>query len=752
MSRNFELLRRAELGTNPSEMLTPAATVLPPSRPTLQPRREQAAEWAAALSILRKHWRISALFSGVVLATVAIAVFTMKAVYEPVARLEVDPPGETFSLESASSNYDDAEYLETQSQNLKGDKLAIGVIRKLHLDQNPEIVPDAETRARKDASGDAQDVVRLTPAENAALGAFRSHLSVTRDTSSRVITVSFASHDPVLAAQITNAVVHTYIDQTFEEQHDAIMRSTEWLSRQLDDIRTRMEESNRVLADFQKSIGVADVDENKSTFTEQLAQLNQQLTQAQADRIQLEALLRSVKSGNPDSLPEFRNNPVVQQLSEKLAEQRAQLAQDSVIYGKNHPVVKKLQSQVEELQAQLDAQKTAVLAAVRTNYTAAKSREELMNSELKGTTDQINKMAKYNALKHEAQANSDLYNSLFARVKEAGIAAASKSSNIRVVDEARVLMFPTRPNRMLDLGIGLLVALIGGVAVAFVREQIDTRLFTPEDMRAWIGTSNISILPLFFADGNHQLTAAGGNGRGLEKLAPGIRFLLDHPYSPEAEALRSLYTSIMLSQPGAPPQVVLVVSSFPGEGKTTVALNLAIAMSQHGNTCLVDADLRRGRIATAFGISAKVGLTEILEASATIEDTLVSVPRLDNLSIVPAHAGSANAGQLVCSEAMRQTIAALRQRFQYVVIDSAPLLPFADGRALSAAVDGLIFVGRSGVTTRQVVQRSLELLEEVHAAPVLEFVLNAADLASAEYRYYQYGSNYYKPTSKTASN
>jgi Mrp family chromosome partitioning ATPase len=161
---------------------------------------------------------------------------------------------------------------------------------------------------------------------------------------------------------------------------------------------------------------------------------------------------------------------------------------------------------------------------------------------------------------------------------------------------------------------------------------------------------------------------------------------------------------------------------------------------------LVDADLRRGRIAAAFGVSSNAGLSDVLQGTVEFADALVSIPSLDNLSVIPAHAGSANAGQLVCSENMRQVVAMLRERFRYVVIDSAPLLPFADGRAMSASVDGLIFVGRSGVTTREVVQRSLALLNEVHSAPVLEFVLNAADLNSAEYRYYQYGNDYYHPT------
>ena len=748
MSKNFELLRQAGISLGTGEALSPQRRDVPSEPLRAIPKRdEKNNEWIWALQVVRKHWRLSALFAAVVIITVVTITLSMKPVYEPVARIEVDPPGEVFSLDG-NSNANDSEYLETQAQNLKSDKLAVDVIRRLHLNQQFRTADSSSDKQTQPAN---LAPYQLTDAENDALHSFRAHLTVTRDTASRLISVSFWSNDPKMAALVTNTVAETFIEDTYKERHDAIVRSSEWLSRQLDDIRGRMEDSNRVLAEFQKSIGVADIDDNKSTFTEHIGELNQQLTQAQADRIQLEALLKSVKAGNPDVLPEIRNNPVVQQLSTRLAEVRSQLAQAQVVYGVNHPKVKELQSQANELQAQLDGQKAAVLGSIRSSYSAARAREQLMDSQIKDAGNQLSAMARYNALKHEAQANSDLYNSLYAKVKEAGIAAASKSSNLRVVDEARVLDVPTRPARLRNILIGIVAALLGGIGLAFVREQFDSRIFTAEDVRNWIGAPNVAIIPLFFSSNGARLPATNGNGQfkttpGNGKLAPGVQFLLDYPHSPEAEALRSLYTSVMLSRPGNPPQTVLVVSSFPGEGKTTVAVNLAIAMAQHGTTCLVDADLRRGRVAAAFGIPSNPGLTEFLNgATSSTESVLTAVSTVPNLSVIPAHAGDIKAGQLVCSERMQMLINELRERFQYVVIDSAPLLPFADGRALSNLVDGLIFVGRAGMTTRQVVLRSMALLDEVHAAPILEFVLNAANLNSPEYRYYQYAYEYYQP-------
>jgi capsular exopolysaccharide synthesis family protein len=712
------------------------------------PDFKKGADWLRALYTIHKHWRLGVLFAAVLMVTVIVVTFTIQPVYEPIARIEVDPPGEQFSLEGGASG-NDSEYLETQAQNLKSDRLAMDVIHRLHLDQNPAMIAANDNKSQ---AGDLSPY-QLSAGEHAALHAFRAHLNVKRDTASRLISVSFSSYDPKLAALVTNTVVNAFIDDTQRDQHDAIMKSSEWLARQLDDIRARMVESNRVLVDFQKSIGIADVDSNRSTFTEQMAELNRQLTQAQADRIQLEALLKSVQAGSPDVLPEIRNNPVVQQLSTKLAEQRADLSQSRVIYGANHPNVKKLQSQVDELQSQLEAQKSAVLGSIRTSYAAARARENLMDSQIKGASSELNQMARYNDLKKEAQANSELYNNLYARVKEAGIAAASKSSNLRIVDEAHILDAPSRPNRPLTIFVGILAALVGGIAVALLREQFDTRIFTPEDVRDCIGTPNVAVLPFFFAPEGNKLLP--GNGKAPLAIAPShsgnwklphdVGFVLHRPHSPEAEALRSLYTSVMLSRTGSPPQVLLVVSSFPGEGKTTVAVNLAMAMAQHGSTCLVDADLRRGRVASTLGVARDIGLTDVLSNTSRLDDALVQVPHLPDLTVLPAHAGSANAGQLMCSDRMPTVLADLRAKFQFVVIDSAPVLPFADGRAISNLADGLIFVGRSGITTREVVVRSLELLQEVHSAPILEFVLNAADLNLPQYRYYYYAYEQYTP-------
>ncbi|MGH9545854.1 MAG: GumC family protein [Terriglobales bacterium] len=755
MSRNFELMRQAGKGLGSRK--PGRIAVLPEENASLQlgtgkPAFEEnkLPDWLRALGTLQKHWKLSLLFAGVILVTTIVVTVFTKPVYEGTTRVEIDPSGEKFSLDNGGSGGSDAEYLETQAQILQGDSLAILVVRKLKLDQNPLLMDVTDPDALKAAPTHSSDIVRLTPQESIALQNLKANLKVKRDVASRLILVSFDSRDPELAAQVPNTLVQIFIDESFKNRHDAIMKSSEWLSRQLDDLRQKMEDSTQALGRMQESLGVTDIDANKSTFTEHIGELSRQETNAQSERIQLQAVLKNVNT--PDSISEVRSSPVVQQLGQKLAEERAALAQALVVYGSNHPTAKKLQSEVDELQSQLEMQKKAIVNSLRASYAAAETRERLMAAEMKGTSKELDKMARYATLKKEVDANVELYNSLYARIKEAGIAEASKSVDIQVVDPARVPDEPIRPRRVLNFAVGLLAALIGGIGVAFIFEELDTKLRSPEDIRRWIGGSNVSIIPMIGEPEGQggrlgwPKRLAGGSARA-ENADAGV-FFLERPNSPEGEAMQALYASIMLSWPNNPPQVLLIVSALPGEGKTTVAMNLSHALAQHANTCLLDADLRKGRVADVLNLPRAPGLGDILSGDTPLESSLCEVPGQGNLSVVPAGRSTGNFGQLICSNKMEQVLSQMRERFGFVVIDSAPILPFVDGRALSTLADAVVLVGRAGVTTRQAMQRSVELISEVHGAPILQIVLNGADCNSTDYKYYGYGYAYHEPTSK----
>ena len=723
-------------------------------------------DWLRAWSTIQKYWQLSATFAISVMIAVVLATVITKPIYAPVVRVEIDPPGdELFSMEDRGRTVAGPDYLETQARNMQSDELLVSVMRQMHLDRLPEftqkslvtksigVVSTAMEKipvwlwGKKNEEVPASSMAGLlvlSPEEARTLRSMHKQLSVNRDTASRLVTVSFASHDPVLSATVTNAIVRSFIDRSYEIRHEAIIRSTEWLERQLDDIRGKMEASNHALAVFQGDSGIADVDQYRSTFTEQLAELSKEKTQALADRIEMRSFLSQVRDGDLKMLPQVQGNQVVQILTQRLSEVRAELSQTLAVYGKNHPNAMRLQNEAEELNSQIKLQQKAIVGEMETKYAAALTRENLINNQLRATSKEVSQMAQYTALKKEAQTNADLYNALYSRVEEAGITAASKSINIRVVDQARVLDTPTRPQPFINLGLGFCVALIGGVFLALIREAFDHRIHTIQDVRQFIGTSAVSILPMAEANGRSTLGSFGSlfsADHQSRLLGVPTNFLLDEPCSEQSEAFRGIHTSVMLSQPGHPPHVLLVGSSLPGEGKTTVAINLAVALAHHGNTCILDADLRRPSVGRAFNITTSSGLGEYLTQSVSLNSIMTRVPQIEGLTVITAGKKVTNPGKLANLDNIRLLIHDLREMYNFVIIDSPPILPYSDGRALAPFVDGVVFVSRAGVVTREAMARSIELLEEVHSAPILEVVLNGANTQDKSYGYrYNYGN------------
>jgi polysaccharide biosynthesis transport protein len=686
------------------------------------PGQDTPTERQQYIRILEKYWRFGALFAAGIFSAIAIVTYSITPVYESTARLEVDPPGsEAFSLAADNPAVIDEDYRDTQSEILKSDELAMAVIHKLRLDRNAIIV------GKKISAGAVASVgnhaTQLTNAENTALRYYQEHLSVALVRKSRVLEVKFSTPDPHLSAQVVNCLVDLFIEGNYKARYDAIMHASEWLSHQMDDIREKAVLSNRALSEYQKAHGIVDVDEKQSSVSQKVADLNHQLAQAKTDRIQLEAYLKGIHTSNEESLPQIRDNSMMQALTQRLIESKAELSQAQTIYGEKSPNVQKLEHHIDELQGQILAEERKTVREIQTNYEAARARENLMSQEIKNATNEMSEVAQYNSLKREAQRDADLYTSLFARIKEAGITAASKSSNVRLVDQARILDRPTWPRRRLNLAIGFVLALLGGVVMAFVREGFDTSIRTGEDVEKLTGLPSLTLVPT---------TSVMLNGKSKKAGLPAASFF-ERPFSPEAEAIRGLQTSILLSHLDNPPRSLLIASAFPKEGKTTVAINLAISLSQVGPTCLVDADLRKSGVAATLHLKCERGLSDVLKGSVPLKKALVGMRRSTRLAILPAGSLTGNLDEFLTLDHMRNVLRELNESCQYVVIDSPPLVPYADARVLSSMVDGVILVGRYGSTSRQALARCAQMLA-VLRAPVLGVVLNDVDLTARDYR------------------
>jgi len=747
MSRTLDLLRLAGEGTDfdessPSNRLMRLSHDMPHA-PFLSAAEshESESDLQTVVRVFRRRWGTAARFAALIMAVTVLMTLFTTPLYAPDVRIEIGPPGsEAFSINHDTLAASDNDYVETQVLNLLSESLAIATIQQLHLDQKPEFIATRHLpllgwlrpRRTHETASQTPDELHLTAKESRALQVFKRQLGVKRLGNSRIVGVSFASKDPHRAAQITNTLAFNYVNEYYRSRHDAIMQSSKWVELQLDDIRQKMEASNQALVKFQRSSGITDLDAQQNTFTQRVAELNRQLTQAEMERVQYESFLSEARFGEEDSLPQVEDNQVILALKQKLAQAQADLTQGLAIYGPNHIKAKQLQSQVNDLNSSLLAEKKKIVEALKTNAIAAASRHRMVAVKLDAMGREMDKLAQSSELKKESATTSDVYNRLYTSLKEASIAAASKSSNIEIVSKARVLENPTSPNTLLNLAIGMFVGIFGGVVLAFVREGLDQTIHTPEEVKRFTGQSPMSIVPLLHSIEPKWFRLHTPQNRDMV-------FVLASPWSPQAEAVRSLKSSILLANAKQSSLVILIVSSTAGEGKTMLSVNLASVLAEQAETCLLDADIRRPRAASTLGLSPQSGLKDVLERVVPLEQALMKVPDVPGLSVLPPRAAGDKVVEIANSPAMEETIAALRQKFRFVVVDCPPIISYPEGRVLSKLADSVILVGRCGTTTREALTRSVEILVEVQA-PMLGVVLNGANLNAPEYSYYKYPS------------
>jgi len=654
--------------------------------------------------------------------------------------------------------------LDKLAQILLSEALASSVFRALRLDHNPEFVskkdiatwehaanPAAPALPRSQSERYLQEQINLsnrTPLESAALQAFQKRLSVNPIRNSRLIEVSFTSQNPQLAQQITNMLVTQYIDQSYHTRYATTMEVSDWLSKQLNDLREKLRASNQAVTDYQKRYGLVETDDRDVPLGQLMGEVNRELSEAQARRIESEAYVRMIDMDHTESLPALREDQLYQQLMGRYVDVRTKLAEARAVYGDDNSNVKKLENESSEISGQIDKERSTVVARLRAAYAAGVARETMMlksREDLKAQMgDASSHMVAYRLLKSEAVADAQLYNTLQGRLSEAGIYAGLKSGNIHVIDLAAKLSKPSGPNRRAIIAAGTMLSAMFSVFLAFVRESLDNKVRTPDDIQSRTGLASLAMLPSANPEPRIArwrnlpagLLGAAEQKRQIANSLPKI--YSGQGQSVEVDAMRDLRTALMFSRPGSPPRTILITSASAGEGKTTVAMNLAALLSRRNQTCLVECDLRRPVLAQVFGFSGTLGLSHVLVGAIPVEKALVRIPELPGLLVLPSGAGVPNPGDLIASQQMQDLLATLKNRFNFVVIDSAPVIPFSDTRFLSTISDAVVLVARYGFTTHRAIARCAQLLNEVQA-PIVGTVVNDIDLASPDYHYYNYG-------------
>jgi succinoglycan biosynthesis transport protein ExoP len=708
--------------------------------------------------LMKRKWTVLAcLFT--VFSVVAIASLKMTPVYEASGSIAINKPDSglvnfnnspTFNLD-----YFDPTELDTEVKILQSDLLALQVVKELALDRRPDF--GGKTPTLPSSLDLAPDPLQADSARTSSLLAnFRGNLKVTLFPNTHIVEVHYRSPDKDLAATVVNTLMSTYTENNFKSRFDSTMQASDWLSKQLVDLQMKVETSQEKLVRYQREHEILGIDEKQNITTQKLDELNKALTAAESERMDKESVYRLVQSGDVDTIASAATvldaagtsqsaNGLLEGLRAKEADVKIQAAELSTQFGPSYPKVAQLNNQMKEIDAQILLETRKVAGKIRGQYMAALQRETMLHDALERQKQEANKLnesaIQYSILKRDLESYRQLYEGLMEKMKQAGVSAGLKSNNFRIVDVARVPTAPIEPNIPRNLLFAFMLGLTSGVGLAFLLEGLDNTVRTTEQAQMISGLPPLGMIPMgsrSAREGADSKRLVIATSKEAVELVTQVR-----PQSQMAESYRALRTSLLLSNLGAPPKVIMITSALPQEGKTTTSINCAVVLAQKGiRVLLIDADLRRPSIHKTLGMGPRSGLSNVLTGSATLQQTITRSPVLPNLFILPAGTPPPNPAELLASANMRDVLEELRAQYDHIVVDTPPTLSVTDAVVLSPRADAIVLVIRSGQTTKHALRRSRDVLLQVNAK-VSGVLLNAVDLTSPDYYYYyEYKSKY----------
>lgn len=682
--------------------------------PQLSPQQNEIEEVHLTdyLNVILRRRRIFLILFLTIFSGVALYTFLMKPIYGANSTLYVkDDKGSKGGVLGELAMLNSSNPLDAEIEILKSRTNAEEVVRRLALDQ--KIGKKGQP-----------------PNFNATVNGLRQTIKVSEvGKKTNIINVSFTHTDPVLARDIVNTLVQVYLDQSLSSKTEEASRTVTFIEEQLQGTRSELEQSEKNLQSYKATTGVVKLDTEAEELIRKLSDIEKEraavILQRKQTEFALTALQEAARKGEIYAPVGFRDDPQISAMANRLTELAVQ--KGALISGntENHPQVKALQSQIDELQRKIQS----TYETARRNL----GRQEVsIEQQIKQYEDKLRTLPAAErdlaGLMRFSKVNADIYTFLLQKHEEARIAKASTISNIKVVDPAITPDNPLKPQKKKNLLLGLLLGLMAGVGAVFFIEYLDDTVKGPEEAQRVIGAPILAIIPFIDSDEEQQ----------SDLHAAMITHL--RPKSAIAEAFRSLRTSLHFSAINREKQVLIVTSTFPGEGKSTIAANLAITLSQTGARVLViDGDMRRPSLHSKFKHSKVPGLSELL-AGDVASASLLHDTGIPNLSLISAGTTPPNPAELLGSEKMAELLTALRAQYDHIIIDAPPVLAVTDAPLLTNRCDLVLVVLETERVPVKAARRMVEMLANVQA-PVGGIVINDKSNTSME-RYGYYGRNY----------
>src|SRR5689334_18123957 len=758
-------------------------------------------------AIRKRLWLV---FGIVALVTMLSVVYVARKPdeYEAQARVQVDLEEASNLVNNQRPLYgptDDPIYFNTQLQILVSPGLMRRVVRTLDLEHNPDFfkgdpsqrpstwqtlrrmvglgkapdpakkapdqLPLTTTVAQATAREDLNEAKRLEPYVNNILSGLKvDPVKEARGyyKETRLIDIKFSHPVPDVTSKVVNAIAETYVFSNLEKRTEANSTTGDFLQKRIAELQQQIRTSEERLVNYAKNNQIISLDPNQNTVVERLAGLNQQLLEAENDRKTAEAAYNAAKA--PDAANALADDGAKQtnEIEAKLVDLRQKRAQLLVDATEEAPEVKEVDQQIGELDRQLKDSRSRKSATLLTNlntrYQQTLEREQSLRKAFEQqraqTLSQNEAAINYRIIQQEIETNKSLLNGLLQGAKENDVVMAGKPNNISIVDYALTPDSPVGPNRTRTVIAAFFLSIGLGLGLALFFEYLDDTVHSTQEVERVLHLPALAVIPSVGSaarrrvlGGISKATAlqkhSNGNGNGNSELLLNV-----DTRSPLAEAYRHLRTSVLLSTARRAPKSLLVTSSLPGEGKTTTAVNTAISLAQTGaSVVIIDADMRRPRLQSIFGMHGQQGLSSILSSDVS-EAGMLAMVRSDEesgLNILTSGPIPPNPAELIGSDQMRRLLSVLQANYTHVVIDSPPVSSFTDGVLISTMVDGVLLVVHGGKSSRHIVRRSKQLLSDV-GAKIFGVVLNNVNLQSHDYYYYQsyYGQKYYEKEAQTS--